>query len=180
MERAPFGFPSSFAPRRCRRRTSRAGPGRLSTDPELLDHIKLILQSGSSLVSGDRRRTVLLGRATERAAGHLSAAAGCAERTIRRSPAVTTTQSTRRSQPWQSSHATTPMLSSPPSPLHSSGPTACGPLPFWQSARPLAALVTIPLGRLRRGVAVDDCCFADRGRRVLRPQPFAGPRRLRG
>jgi hypothetical protein len=57
MERAPSGFPSSFAPRRYRRRTSRARPGRLSTDPELLDHIRLILQSGNSLVSCDRRRT---------------------------------------------------------------------------------------------------------------------------
>jgi len=37
----------------------------------------------------------------------------------------------------------------PSSPLHSSGPAACGRLPFWQSARPLAALVTIPLGRMR-------------------------------
>ena len=50
--------------RRGRRREpqSRAGPGRLSTDPELLDHIRLILQSGSSLVSCDRRRTVQPGR----------------------------------------------------------------------------------------------------------------------
>ena len=58
MGRALLGFPSSFAPHRYRQRTSRAGPGRLSTDLELLDHISLILQSGSSLVSCDRRRTV--------------------------------------------------------------------------------------------------------------------------
>ena len=53
-----MGFPSSFVPRRYRRRTSRAGPGHRSTDLELLDHIGLILQSGSSLVTCDRRRTV--------------------------------------------------------------------------------------------------------------------------
>ena len=62
MGRAPLGFPSSFAPRRYRRRTSRAGPGHRSTDLELRDHIKLILQSGSSLVACDRRRTVQPGR----------------------------------------------------------------------------------------------------------------------
>ena len=38
------------------------------------------------------------------------------------------------------------------SPLHSSGPAACGRVPFAQSARPLGALVTIPLGA--------DCCAA--------------------
>ena len=60
MGRAPLGFPSSFALRRYRRRTSRAGPGHRSTDLELRDHIRLILQSGSSLVACDRRRTVHL------------------------------------------------------------------------------------------------------------------------
>ena len=40
MGRAPLGFPSSFAPRRYRRRTSRAGPGHRSTDLELRDHIR--------------------------------------------------------------------------------------------------------------------------------------------
>ena len=69
MGRAPLGFPSSFAPRRYRRRTSRAGPGHRSTDLELRDHIRLILQSGSSLVSCDRRRTVHPGRARSARAG---------------------------------------------------------------------------------------------------------------
>ena len=86
MGRAPLGFPSSFAPRRYRRRTSRAGPGHRSTDLELRDHIKLILQSGSSLVACDRRRTVQRGSATGRAAGRLQAVAGYAERTNRGSP----------------------------------------------------------------------------------------------
>ena len=52
-----------------------------------------------------RSLVVLWGRATERAAGHLSAATGCAERTIRRSPAVTTTQPTRLPQAWHCDHA---------------------------------------------------------------------------
>ncbi len=47
----PWASPASFAPHRYRRRTSRAGPGHRSTDLELRDHIKLILQSGSSLVA---------------------------------------------------------------------------------------------------------------------------------
>ena len=42
---------------------------------------------------------------TERAAGRLSSAAGCTEPTTRRSPAVTTTQSTRLPQPWRCSSA---------------------------------------------------------------------------
>ena len=42
------------------------GARSLSTDPELLDHIRPILQSGSSLVSCDRRRTVQLIRLVER------------------------------------------------------------------------------------------------------------------
>ena len=41
------------------------------------------------------------GRAAERTAGRLSAAAGCGERTVRWSPTVTTTRSTRLSEPWQ-------------------------------------------------------------------------------
>jgi hypothetical protein len=48
-------------------------------------------------------RVMLFGRwgsAADRPAGHLSAAAGCAERTIRRSRAVTAARSTRLSQPW--------------------------------------------------------------------------------
>ena len=81
MGRAPLGFPSSFAPRRYRRRTSRAGPGHRSTDLELRDHIRLILQSGSSLVSCDRRRTVQLGRGSRAGPGACSvtraAAQGC-------------------------------------------------------------------------------------------------------
>ena len=45
-------------------------------------------------------RLVLSGRAPERAAGHLSAAAGCGERTVRWSPPVTTMLSTWLPQPW--------------------------------------------------------------------------------
>ena len=41
------------------------------------------------------------GGATPRARGRLSAAAGCGEHTARWSPTVTTTQSTRLSEPWQ-------------------------------------------------------------------------------
>ena len=41
------------------------------------------------------------GSAAPRARGRLSAAAGCGEHTVRWSPTVTTTQSTRRSEPWQ-------------------------------------------------------------------------------
>ena len=62
---------------------------------------------------------VLSGSVTERATGHLSAAAGCAERTIRRSPAVTTTQSTRLPQPWQSDRAITCDLAIAASPKRS-------------------------------------------------------------
>ena len=43
------------------------------------------------------------GRATKRAAGRLSAAAGCAERTTRRSPAVTTTRPERLPETWRCS-----------------------------------------------------------------------------
>ena len=41
------------------------------------------------------------GGATPRIRGRLSAAAGCGEHTVRWSPTVTTTQSTRLSEPWQ-------------------------------------------------------------------------------
>ena len=75
----PWASPPSFVPRRYQQRTSRAGPGRLSTDPELLDHIKLILQSGSSLVSCDRRRTVHSTRRHRRRRGVLAFVGGAEE-----------------------------------------------------------------------------------------------------
>jgi hypothetical protein len=60
------------------------------------------------------------------------------------------------------------------SPLHSSGPVGCGRLPSWESARPVAALVTIPPGReQQRGVGCADCCSAEPGRRVVPRRPFA-------
>ena len=45
------------------------------------------------------------GSATPRTGGRLSAAAGCGEHTVRWSPAVTTTRSTRLSEPWHSDSA---------------------------------------------------------------------------
>ena len=58
-------------------------------------------------------------RVTERAAGRLAAAADCTEPTIRRSPAVTTTESTRLPQPWQSTSRRRPRRSAGSSPNRS-------------------------------------------------------------
>ena len=89
---------------------------------------------------------VLSGSVTERATGHLSAAAGCAERTIRRSPAVTTTQSTRLPQPWRTSSPTpyesSSAASSRRSACASSGqcsrpPRAARRLSAWQTSSPM-------------------------------------------
>ena len=46
-------------------------------------------------------RFAATGSAAPRAGGRLSAAAGCAEHTVQWSPTVTTSQSTRLSEPWQ-------------------------------------------------------------------------------
>ena len=69
---------------------------RQATDPTSSPVVDLIADARLRVESALAGQTV-----TERAAGRLSAAAGCTEPTIRRSPAVTTTQSTRLPQPWQ-------------------------------------------------------------------------------
>ena len=56
------------------------------------------------------------GSAAPQAGGRLSAAVGCAERTIRRSPVVKTIQSTRLPQPWQSTRRRRSQRSTPASP----------------------------------------------------------------
>ena len=68
---------------------------RQATDPTSSPAVDLIADARL------RVESALAGqRVTEQAAGRLSSAAGCAEPTIRRSPAVTTTRSARLSLPW--------------------------------------------------------------------------------
>jgi hypothetical protein len=60
MERGSFGFPSSFAPRRCRRRTSRVGPGHRARALGLHNRHRPILQSASPLATCDFVSQLLL------------------------------------------------------------------------------------------------------------------------
>ena len=87
---------------------------RQATDPTSSPVVDLIADARLRVESALAGR-----RVTERAAGRLSSAAGCTEPTTRRSPAVTTTQSTRLPQPWQTTRPGSPARVIPSSPEQS-------------------------------------------------------------
>ena len=87
-------------------------------------------------------RFAATGSAAPRAGGRLSAAAGCEEHTVQWSPTVTTTQSTRVSEPWQSARWMHGQQTPPQSPRRqrkSRGPES-------ERDRPEPGRQTLPIG----------------------------------